>query len=172
MIKTIYIYLLFCIFPMIGFSQELKSNGVSIPIAQISDSSLYELLKNVLERDSYCSFFSDSLSYSVFIYDTIYHDLPFYYLTFEGNSDITSFFKYPLHHVGCVKYNKHCFFINNKSTLFKKELVLTGKNYFFDEVLIGKYELVEDDSWPIHFYWYFNKDYMFIKTINEEYRCK
>ena len=161
--------LFICFIPLVNFAKG--NNGISIPVIEISDSNFYNLLDSILELDKNCSYFSDTLPYSVFIYDTIYHGLPFYYLIFEGNPDISSFFSFERIYIGSIKYNNHYFFIQNKSQLFENELILTDKNHLFDNTLKGRYPLAEDDSWAIRHLGFHNGIIYYLGSINSDVRC-
>lgn len=162
----LFIYLI----PFMSFANGKDS--ISISVIEIADSNFYYLLDSILELDKNCSYFSDSLCYTVVIYDSVYDGLPFYYLIFEGNSDISFFLYSDDYYIGCIKYNKHYFFIRNKSQIFDNVLVITDKNSLFDGALKGKYPLDDDDSWPIRYFGYHNCIFYYFGSINDNIRCK
>jgi len=165
-------FLLIYFIPVVGFPNGKDS--IPIPVIEISDSNFYNLLDSVLELDKSCNYFSETLSYSVFIYDTVYYDLPFYFLTFTGSPDMAYFLTFfdVFKPIGAIKYNHHYFFIQNNSQLFENELVLTSKKYLFDGTLKGKYEIMDDDSWAMRSFGYHNGVFYYLGSANDDIRCK
>ena len=151
-------------------NKKYKEYNVSLPVIEVVDSNFYHLLDYVLDLDRKCTFFSDSLWYSLFLGDFIYSDENHDLFQFTGNTSRGFYLENSTDfHIGALKYGNHYFFI--RATILPQDVLrLTNNQYFLN----GYYEKPSyhiDDSWPMHIISYHNGDYYFIKTAHDKIRC-
>ncbi len=168
--KFIYLFT-FIIFLNFASAQKIEFTyyNVHIPILEPIDSNFYSMLDYILEIDKNCTFFSDSIWYSLSLDEAIKSDTNYLFFNFEPN-EIKSFFlenDFEMYK-GIVKHKNHCFFISiNSSDIFFKQ---TREKHHICGFFQKSTNRI-DDSWPIHEVEFFDGDYYYIKSIRQNIRC-
>ena len=151
-------------------NEKHKEYNVSLPMIEVIDSNFYHILDYILDLDKNCTYFSDSLWYSIWVGEDFYLEKKYLTFQFSGSLKKSLYLEFVSSYIGVLKYGNHYFFINGQ-ILLENIFKTTNNQCFFNEYL-KKHDVSFDDSWAVHFFTYYNGDYYFDKTINDSYRCK
>lgn len=161
------IFLFFCITSSVyAQSFDFKKDQIedSIRIVDVLDSNFYSLIDTVLIIESKCTFNPYTVAYSIYIEDTIILNKYITFVQIQVDPYINT-----SSYLGVFKYKGINFFLEgdlSKNKVFR----ISNKKYFYAE----SYEGIppNDDSWPIHNFWYDINKFYYINSVNSTYRCK
>jgi len=169
--KTLLLLLLFIFYSFGAYSQnkdderKMKFKNLEINVINVSNAEFYELLDTLLYYEHKCSYYSDTLSYGVWIEraptnkgDSVV------VIVFIGNSDKDFIIKNRGEKLlGYVSYEGHDFFIKGQAIL--DSIIVTNKKNSFKcrENLSPD----EDDRWTIYRFLYFKKRFILFEKEND-----
>jgi hypothetical protein len=149
---------------------QYSNYDVWVPVIEPIDSTFFSLLDHVLELDENCSFYSDSLWYSIALSETTNFEKKILLLQFGANEsrgyyleNVLDFYK------GVIKHKNHYFFI--RATILPQYLFKTTNDKYHLFGFYKKPSYHNDDSWPEHLFAFDNGDYYYLKTSRKMIRC-
>ncbi|MGI6291845.1 MAG: hypothetical protein ACOXZH_05440 [Bacteroidales bacterium] len=151
-------------------NEKYKEYNVSLPVIEVIDSNFYYVLDYVLDLDTNCDYFSDSLWYSIWVGECFSVDEKHITFQFSGNLKKSLYLECVDYYVGVLKYGTHYFFIYGK--VLSEDIFKITNNRCFIHNYFEKYDMSYDDSWATHIMAYRNGEYYFIETFNDKIRCK
>jgi hypothetical protein len=171
MLKKYLIIIVLALSVTVAFSQlsskfeKTKYSKHNVEYLSINDSDFLGILDLTLKFEKECKYYAPSLSYGVrFIFRKV-EDRDTMFIKVEGN-DNQKFFLELEDLKGFINYENHRFFILCDSLpkqIFKK----SGKRVSVNDS--KRYEVHEDDRWPIYYFRYYNSQYHYIETVD---KCK
>lgn len=169
--KIIY-FLIFISFLNIVSAQKPQylNYDVLVPAIEAVDTNFNSLLDYVLEMDKKCTFYSDSIWYSITIGEITNAEDNSLLLQFEANESRGFYLENVLEsYKGVIRYKNHYFFINVK-ILPQYYFKYSSDQYNLSGVF-KKPSYHIDDSWPAHLISFKNGDYYYLGTSHQSIRC-
>lgn len=188
-------YISFFVFLINGVVSYCQDSNVFIKRLTIKDEFFLGILDSVISMDKHCSYYTDSLYYSIRLTSFENNkDKMHYLLILEANDNIKCIvnqFSYPEIN-SYIKHKNHHFFIKGNLPSFLKKEIDEEVNYIVDkqvynedaendfdfdsidnknfQITESNSDVVEDDSWAIRCFIIFDGGYWFSESINL-YRC-